>query len=101
MNSSVKGIGDVIYIVKEHADQLEVPLGSISEHNAVPLLAHEQQHGNAEVSIHQSLSQSLGGFLGVTDLVEVSTLHREIHTQYNFPPPIHNYCSYKISRLCL
>ena len=64
------------HIVKEHAHQLEVSLGAISEHDAVPLLPHEQQHGDAQVGIHQRLPQALRGLLGVAHLVEVSALQR-------------------------
>lgn len=71
------------HVVEEHADQLEVPLGPIPEDNAVPLLAHQQQHGDAEVGIHQRLTQTLRRLLGVAHLVEVRTLHstRKTSTQ--------------------
>lgn len=71
---SIYGHPRSTYIIEEHADELEVSLGPVSVHNTVSLLRHQQQHGHAQVGVHQRLTQTLRRLLGVPHLAEVSTL---------------------------
>ena len=48
--------------------------GPIPVDDTVPLLGHEDEERETEISINKGLSQTLGGLLGVTDLRVVGTL---------------------------
>ena len=62
------------YVVIEIADQLEVPVGSLSEDDAVSLLGHEEAERETQVGLQQSFAQTVRRLLGVPHLAKVGSL---------------------------